>query len=196
MPSDNENSRRDTGHSQFEHRGWTARAVTGPILASGAAEQLEGQLAIKLPGMVFGDSNLSLVHGPTGVRVSFRPLGALSAIGKADPSIRVAAAEKWKERVERSEFSILEGASDWTFTSTYIGDVERCDTRADGRASEAENACLPVEFHERPNAATINYDSLRDTSIPILHYKEVILFEDELDDNGTSSYRVRLVSTP
>lgn len=39
----------------------------------------------------------------------------------------------------------------------------------------------------------IDYEALKDTSIPIDAYDEVDLFESELDDSGTSKYDVRIV---
>lgn len=46
------------------------------------------------------------------------------------------------------------------------------------------------------SVAGIDYDALRNTDIPILFASQVILFEDELDDNGIASYKVRIRVMP
>lgn len=46
----------------------------------------------------------------------------------------------------------------------------------------------------QPTKKCIDYEALKDTSIPIEDYDEVDLFESELEDHGISRYDVRVVS--
>ncbi len=76
---------------------------------------------------------------------------------------------------------------DWTFTpSGYVGTVSP-DPR---RKRKGEDVPPPTveETEER-----IDYDKLRERE-RILFYDEVLLYEDELDDNGCTKLSCKIVS--
>lgn len=62
---------------------------------------------------------------------------------------------------------------DWTFSTAY------CGTLCNGVPAEDTSERLDIELLKRQE--------------PILFYDEVILFEDELADNGSSQLSVKLV---
>jgi type 2A phosphatase activator TIP41 len=164
--------------------GWEIRALNGPIVSSPREAELANELNIRLPGMLFGDSTVSLVHTLSRFALSFTARDALREVGPADPAIQVRAAKAWARRKNSNEFPTLENPSDWTFTTKYSGTVKTFpDT------PEAFQGCEAL--HD--GLAQIDYDVLRNTDIPILYFTDVLLFEDELDDNGTASFRVRMV---
>jgi type 2A phosphatase activator TIP41 len=70
---------------------------------------------------------------------------------------------------------------DWTYTTLYGG--------------AASKNGEPLEF--KVTSAGIDYENLRRTDEPILFYDEIILFEDELADNGIAqlSAKVRVMSS-
>lgn len=64
---------------------------------------------------------------------------------------------------------------DWTYTSAY------CGTLAPGVRVEPTDECIDLERLKRPD--------------PLLFVDTVPLYEDELDDNGTTEVGLRTVST-
>jgi type 2A phosphatase activator TIP41 len=154
------------------------RCSRGAIVSSAEDASLTASLGIKLPGMTFPSNSVSLAHSPSGFEIKFSAENALELVGPADPKVQVVAAELWKRRKGREDVPELVGASDWTFTTRYAGTVKR------------------VEGCEGQGDVGIDYENLRRIDVPILFFDEVILFEDELDDQGHSSYIVRLVRTP
>jgi len=97
---------------------------------------------------------------------------------------------------------------DWTFTTTYKGSATvRSRSRSRARAPampcramprHAANPSCKSEQQRGEPAATkdtelaIDYERLKRPD-PILYFAEVVLFEDELADNGISSLSVKLV---
>lgn len=163
--------------------GWTIRSVKKAIANTSREEQLTQQLRIKLPAMLFDANGLHVEHQPTGFRLTFNAVDALKLVGQADPNIKVKAAARWSSsNKHRSDVEIttIEHASDWTFTTAYSGSVSQ--------------SCVTPST--QPDIVPIDYDALRDVTLPILYSSEVVLFEDELDDNGTASYRVRVRVMP
>lgn len=64
---------------------------------------------------------------------------------------------------------------DWTYTTAYKGDVVLPNAKF-----KSSNAKMPLEKLQRQD--------------PILFYDEVVLFEDELADNGTALLTIKVVS--
>lgn len=156
------------------HRGWAVRCAQGGIASSGTEAALGAELGITLPGMLFSDGYLECVC--EGAELSFRAVDALRGVQGVDPAVKVRAAAAWSERRRREGIAEVEGGSDWTFTTRYGGDL-----RIGGHLAVAGGGSLGVDYEE-----------LRRVDIPILFASEVVLFEDELDDNGTASYKVRI----
>lgn len=166
--------------SGIQIAGWTILRTEKPIANTAAEEKLTDELNIKLPSMLFDQSNLTLSLSK--FQLSFDTINALRMVGKADPQIKVQAAARWTSKKKRSDVEIttLQHASDWTFSTKYKGTLTSTKTTNDNNN---------VEYK-------IDYDALRDTTLPILFSSQVILFEDELDDNGTASYKVRIRVMP
>mmetsp|Transcript_2283 Transcript_2283/g.6847 ORF Transcript_2283/g.6847 Transcript_2283/m.6847 type:complete len:252 (-) Transcript_2283:249-1004(-) len=169
--------------------GWHFRVEKGPIGSSDELERIGQQLGIKLPGMVFtrnhvdvdarypGEKDESGNADPEAkmFRLKFDPIDALKEVGESDPALRVRAARDWESRRTHKDVKTLENPSDWTFTTKYKGEIV-CGVREVKENTEKD----------------IDYEKLKRRDIPILYYNEVLLFEDELDDNGVSSFTVRM----
>ncbi|BBN18269.1 type 2A phosphatase activator TIP41 [Marchantia polymorpha subsp. ruderalis] len=191
------------GGSGLRIAGWTIRTKKCTILKMDEVERW-GQLldTTHLPEMVFGDSSLELKHEATGIKIHFNALDGLRGWKKEGlPPVEVPAAAKWKFASKPSQQVILD--YDYTFTTPYCGseNLEPCGQTSalsvrDGSAAErnAEADSHPalewVECEEQIDLVSLQQ---RD---PILFFDEVILFEDELADNGISLLTVKVRVMP
>ncbi|KAG0580158.1 hypothetical protein M758_4G152800 [Ceratodon purpureus] len=162
--------------------GWSIQTRKAGILKTGPREKLEKTLGtVHLPEMVFGDNSLELVHEATGVKIHFNALDALRGWRQESlPPVEVPAAAKWKFRTMPDEQVVLD--YDYTFTTPYAG--SQCIENSEGVVDW-------VESQERIDMAALQ---ARD---PILFFDEVVLYEDELADNGISllTAKVRVMPT-
>jgi len=136
-----------------------------------------------LPEMVFGNNFLNLKHNASGKELKFGCIEALDLVNKTElPDIVVMASEAWR----KGNLKTLEGMIgketiqpfDWTFTTDYKGTLP-----SDAIVTVTEEKIDIVKL-QQPD--------------PILFYDDdLILFEDELGDNGTStvSLKVRVMPT-
>lgn len=145
-----------------------------------------------LPEMVFGESSLELAHEETGIKIHFNAFDALLGWKEeALPPVEVPAAAKWKFRSKPSQQVILD--YDYTFTTPYSGSevLEPSRKVKTGSTSKETNQTLRwVECEERINLVALQ------SKDPILFYDEVVLYEDELADNGVSLLTVKVRVMP
>lgn len=172
-------------------KGWVIRSHNGPILNSASLQLFEDKLqTTHLPEMVFGESFLSLQHAQTGIRLYFNALDSLKAWKhEALPPVEVPAAAKWKFRSKPSDQVILD--YDYTFTTPYNGSdalVQNPDS-IQTSLDEPRNLCWE-DSEDRIDLVALSAKE------PILFYDEVILYEDELADNGISFLTVRVRVMP
>lgn len=148
-----------------------------PISKAGPIDALTEKLGIPMPEMIFGDNMVSIAHGPTGWTLGFSAPDALDAVDKTDRNmLKVAYARDWESTREGTTQKIKEVVKpyDWSYSTTYRGTVEGPAERA----FQPTEKSIPIELLKR-----------RD---PILFFDEVVLYESELDDNGTSMYTAKL----
>lgn len=172
-------------------KGWVIQSHKGPILNSASLHLFEDKLqTTHLPEMVFGESFLSLQHAQTGIRLHFNALDALRAWKQeALPPVEVPAAAKWKFRSKPSDQVILD--YDYTFTTPYCGSdavVLNSDTM-----QTSLDGCSSFCWEDTDDRIDLVALSAKE---PILFYDEVILYEDELADNGISFLTVRVRVMP
>ncbi|XP_020578524.1 TIP41-like protein [Phalaenopsis equestris] len=170
--------------------GWQIESCKRSILGSLARREWEEKLGTShLPEMVFGESSLNLLHLESGCRLHFNAFDALKGWKQESlPPVEVPAAAKWKFRSKPVQQIILD--YDYTFTTPYCG-------------SEAiELNCEQLNFkdgcqspHWEDCDQRINLAALVSNE-PILFYDEVILYEDELADNGISLLTVKVRVMP
>nr|BAN21314.1 conserved hypothetical protein [Riptortus pedestris] len=127
-----------------------------------------------LPEMVFPHNKLRLEHKSSGCSIEFNALDALRHVRTTrDGSLTIASADAWRKA--REETGLVEntiGNFDWTFRSDYRGTF--------------------TGWRHAPAAALgIDTDRLKQRD-KILFYKELVLYEDELHDNGISLSNVRI----
>lgn len=171
---------------RLEHAGFTF-IVSNPtrILPSTRLDALADALKKpSLPDMVF--PHRVSVTAPSGVKITIDAEEALNGIWTNDGTgtpcpvsrVSVAASAEWlagaSERNGGDDALKIHKDYDWTYHTTYSGTVEPSDAI---QAGEEE----------------IDWALLSDRSEKILLFQELTLYEDELDDNGTTRCSVRIV---
>ncbi|XP_071716554.1 TIP41-like protein [Rutidosis leptorrhynchoides] len=176
------------GRKGLRIHGWEIESSNRSCLTSLNLQSWEEKLETShLPEMIFGDSSLVLKHVTSGTKIHFNAFDALVGWKKERlPPVEVPAAAQWKFRSKPFEQIILD--YDYTFTTPYAGS-EAVET---SRGVDSEgNGCLKWEESEEQ----INVAALASKE-PILFYDEVILYEDELADNGVSLLTVKVRVMP
>ncbi|XP_048231672.1 TIP41-like protein isoform X2 [Ricinus communis] len=168
--------------------GWEIVSRKGSILTSSTFQLWEQKLqSSHLPEMVFGDSSLAFNHVNSGIKIHFNAFDALTGWKQeALPPVEVPAAAKWKFRSKPSQQVILD--YDYTFTTPYCGS-ETIENES-GEFLEASSS-----LHWEDSEQKIDLVSLASKE-PILFYDEVVLYEDELADNGVSLLTVKVRVMP
>jgi hypothetical protein len=84
-----------------------------------------------------------------------------------------------------------QGGPDWTFFTPWAGTVEVAtaandsgDNSSSRSPASAASAVAPPAWSEGQLSSGVDLAALTDTSVPILFFDEVALFEDELHDFG------------
>ncbi|KAK4739947.1 hypothetical protein R3W88_003644 [Solanum pinnatisectum] len=180
------------GRSGLRIHGWEIESRKRSILTSLQLQQWEEELQTShLPEMVFGDNSLVLKHVNTSTKIHFNALDAL--VGwkhEALPPVEVPAAAKWKFRSKPLQQVVLD--YDYTFTTPYNGSetVERNAEYVRGLSNESS-----CSLHWEDCIDKIDLVALASKE-PILFYDEIILYEDELADNGISLLTVKVRVMP
>ncbi|KAJ0076582.1 TIP41-like protein [Pistacia vera] len=173
--------------------GWEIESRKRAILNSSAVQEWEQKLeTTHLPEMVFGESCLVLKHVKSGTKIHFNAFDALGGWKlEGLPPVEVPAAAKWKFRSKPFEQVILD--YDYTFTTPYCGsetievDMEK---HGSGKILEANSNLHWEDCEEKIDVVALA------SKEPILFYDEVVLYEDELADNGVSLLTVKVRVMP
>ncbi|XP_019255475.1 PREDICTED: TIP41-like protein [Nicotiana attenuata] len=180
------------GRRGLRIHGWDIESRKLCILNSLHLQRWEKELQTShLPEMVFGDNCLVLKHVNSGTKFFFNAFDAL--VGwkhEALPPVEVPAAAKWKFRSKPLQEVVLD--YDYTFTTPYCGSetVER-NVECESAIPDEGSSCIPWEDCKEK----IDLVALASKE-PILFYDEIILYEDELADNGISFLTVKVRVMP
>ncbi|EFA01841.1 TIP41-like protein [Tribolium castaneum] len=128
-----------------------------------------------LPEMVFPNNVLTLTHS-SGGQIEFNALDALKTVANGKLPIKVACSEEWSESRPPEHLSQKIKPFDWTFSNDYKGTITG-----------------PVQVV--PTEERINIEKLKEKE-KILFYQELMLYEDELHDNGISSCTIKIRVMP
>merc|ERR1719348_608258 len=127
--------------------------------------------------MLFSLNTLRLSHATSGVALHFSPLEALRKVNNHEELIHVSSAAAWKaSRQDCPHLNQVVHPYDWTFTTDYAGTCSG-----------------PWKIEE--TELRINYEKLK-VQEKILFFDEVVLYEDELDDNGCTKLSIKLRVMP
>lgn len=180
------------GRTGLRIHGWEIESRKRSILTSPQRQQWEEELQTShLPEMVFGDNSLVLKHVNTGTKIHFNAFDAL--VGwkhEALPPVEVPAAAKWKFRSKPLQQVVLD--YDYTFTTPYNGSetVERNTECVRGSSNESSCSLQWQDCMDKIDLVALT------SKEPILFYDEIILYEDELADNGISLLTVKVRVMP
>lgn len=166
--------------NQIEFEGWLIETCSGRILASTSddREKFESQLSLpSLPEMIFSENVLKISRIGFNFQLLYNALDALSLVDSKNEIIKVATSKTWVEARHDSEHitNIIQ-PFDWTFSTEYIGTI------IGKHQIEATEQKIDIEKLKRKDK--------------ILFYSNVILYEDELHDFGTSSVSVKIRVMP
>ncbi|KAK4886680.1 hypothetical protein RN001_002951 [Aquatica leii] len=128
-----------------------------------------------LPEMVFPNNILYISH-TSGVQIEFNALDALKLVSSGKLDLKVSCSETWMESRDPSNLGEKIKPFDWTFTTNY-------------------NGTLSGPVSTEPTEERINIERLKERE-KILFYHELMLFEDELHDNGIASCTVKIRVMP
>ncbi|XP_065045565.1 TIP41-like protein isoform X2 [Musa acuminata AAA Group] len=107
---------------------------------------------------------------------------------EALPPVEVPAAAKWKFRSKPSQQVILD--YDYTFTTPYCGSET---SESELEKTILEDGCCSLHWEDCDERIDLAVLSMKE---PILFYDEVVLYEDELADNGVSLLTVKVRVMP
>ncbi|KAL4997766.1 TIP41-like family-domain-containing protein [Aspergillus recurvatus] len=151
-----------------------------PILKAEPIEAMAKKLGIAPPEMIFGDNFVSIEHEKSGWSIHFNAFDALDRVDKTGESmLKVAHSKEWQKSRETTHEGIKDVVKpfDWSYSTDYKGTV----LSTQGYDFEDTSTPIPIELLKRPD--------------PILFFDEVILYEDELADNGIAmlSCKIRVM---
>jgi len=175
---------RKANHQKFQFGPWTVSTCKSHILESEGPikRRYDEELELpQLPEMVFAESNLRVVH-ESGCGLEFNSLDALRLVdAHSGPTDQVAAAKEWMgARSECEHIKNVVSPFDWTYSTSYKGTI----------VQEKSSSIKVSTTTER-----IDIEKLKKRE-PIHFFDEVLLFEDELSDNGTSMLSVKIRVMP
>lgn len=172
-----------TKTEKFQFGPWTLTATESHILKSEGPERekFESQLELpQFPEMVFANNILRLEHaGEFGIE--FNTLDALKMVDAHHDHLKVSVSEAWQEaRADSEHIKEVIKPFDWTYTTEYKGTV----FGNDGSQLKVSDTTERIDMEKL---------MVREK---IMFYADILLFEDELADNGTSILNVKIRVMP
>jgi len=163
----------------FQYGPWAVKTVKSHIMTSEDESALSATLELPhLPDMLFNKNIVEFKH-QGGFGFQFTPIDALKRVNAHEDLIHVSLSKKWMEaRRDSPHVNKVVHPYDWTFSTDYQGTIFE------------ENGLQVTTTEEK-----IDYEKLK-IKEKILFYDEVVLYEDELDDNGCSNLSVKLRIMP
>ncbi|MCJ1430031.1 hypothetical protein MMC29_007946, partial [Sticta canariensis] len=168
----------NAGNTIIQH-GFKITTRKLPILKAEPIEAMTSKLGITPPEMIFGDNMVSIEHVASGWGLEFNSLDALDRVDKTGGSmLQVAHSKEWQSTREKKHEGITEIVKpfDWSYSTDYRG-----TPYARGPQFEPSTSPIPLDLLKRPD--------------PILFFDEVMLYEDEMADNGITllSCKIRVM---
>lgn len=164
---------------EFHYGPWTIKTVKSHIMACEEAD-LAGDLKLPhLPDMLFIHNRLRCDHA-SGFHLEFNPLDALKRVDAINDPIRVSNSQDWLEARKNSpHLNKIVHPFDWTYSTDYSGTITAQESLEEGEITDLQ----------------IDYEKLK-VQEKILFFDEVVLYEDELDDNGCTKLSAKIRVMP
>lgn len=162
----------------FSIEGFRVTTQKLPILKAGPIEEMTSKLGIAPPEMIFGDNFVTIEHPSSRWGIKFDAFGALDRVDKSgETRLKVAYSRAWQQsREDAHDIKEVVKPFDWSYTTDYTGDLA-----PGSREFQPTTTPIPLDLLRRPD--------------PILFFDDVILYEDELADNGITmlSCKIRVM---
>jgi type 2A phosphatase activator TIP41 len=157
---------------------WEVYTTKQPILSSEEIDAEQDRLGIPVPEMIFGHNKMEIKNRQNGFSISFNTPDALSLVDTSGENlIQVSYSKEWfsTRKTNGDDVKGIVKPFDWTYSTTYRGSLP------DGVVMKEEDVKIPLDKLKRPD--------------PILFFDDMVLYEDELGDNGISvlSCKVRVM---
>ncbi|CCH61592.1 hypothetical protein TBLA_0F00480 [Henningerozyma blattae CBS 6284] len=169
---------------------WVVSTMKKPILKTQEFEDWENNKlkGLSLPEMIFGNSYVRIKNTKYNWSLEFNTLDALSRVNLKDSGIRVSYSNKWIKSKQAKKTQLpddlvstsydnqslkIVNHYDWTYTTDYKGTE------------------TPTNQLQRDDAVKLPIDKLSRHD-PIIFFDDMILFEDELADNGISVFNIKI----
>ena len=168
----------DSSPRSYHLEGFRITSQKLPILKAGPIEAMTDALGIAPPEMIFGDNFIAIEHPRSGWGIKFDAFGALDRVDKTgEKRLKVAYSKAWQQsREDNHDIKEVGKPFDWSYTTDYKGAL------APSAPPFAETGKqIPLELLKRQD--------------PILFFDDVMLYEDELADNGITmlSCKIRVM---
>ncbi|KAJ4360419.1 Tap42 interacting protein [Didymosphaeria variabile] len=150
-----------------------------PILKAGPIDEMTKKLGIAPPEMIFGDNFMRIEHTPSGWRIDFNAFDALDRVDKTgDSMLKVSYSKEWQQNRQKQFEDIKEVVKpfDWSYSTDYKGSTPETP------ALQPTDAPIPLALLKRPD--------------PIQFFDDVMLYEDELADNGIAMFSCKVRVMP
>ncbi|KAK5456991.1 Tap42 interacting protein [Exophiala xenobiotica] len=163
----------------FSIEGFVITTQKLPILKAGPIEEMTSKLGIAPPEMIFGDNLVAIEHPQSHWGIKFDAFGALDRVDKTgEQRLKVAYSKEWQQSREDShDIKEVVKPFDWSYTTDYKGGQP-----PESPQFQEGSEPIPLELLKRPD--------------PILFFDDVILYEDELADNGITMLSVKIRVMP
>lgn len=152
----------------FSSHGWNFTSTKAPIASIPETDSLSSTLHHPTPTMLFASNSLMITSPLHSFSLHFNCVDALMCLDQTHIGMKVhnESMDAWA----KAKYAVHK-PYDWTFSTLYQGQING-------------------SFQEHLGSK-LDYDKLR-TSKDINFYDEVIMYEDELADNGISIYSIKL----
>mmetsp|Transcript_31104 Transcript_31104/g.75864 ORF Transcript_31104/g.75864 Transcript_31104/m.75864 type:complete len:263 (-) Transcript_31104:11-799(-) len=168
----------------IKYKGWQFNVIQTHISGSKDLQKISEKTKIKvLPEMVFGGNEL-LVSNKQGLKMKFSTVEALCKCPSAS-TVKVKMADKWSTKMEKMGLKDCGLNFDWTYSTEYTGCVEK---------DEDKNEKSDKSFIQESNEEIDMKMLMRQERI--LWFKDILLYEDELADNGLSKLDIKIRVMP
>jgi len=163
----------------YKFGGWTIKTSKSRIMSSAEEANVNKELELPhLPDMLFIHNRLVLEH-KDGLNIQFKPVDALKRVNAHEDLVHVSLSKEWlAARKNSPHINKIVHPYDWTFTTDYMGTY----THRNSLRVEETTEC-------------IDYEKLK-VKENILFFDELVLFEDELDDNGCTKLSAKIRVMP
>ena len=192
-------AREANGSNSVIRGGFKISTTKLPILKAGPIEEMNAKLGITVPEMIFGNNSVLIQHPATGWSLDFNTFDALDRVDKTGENmLQVAHSKEWQSTrydISPNDIWLPRGLIgnprqnqhenikrvikpfDWSYSTDYKGTLSDA-----GFEMKSSDKSIPLELLKRPD--------------PILFFDDVVLYEDEMADNGITTFSCKIRVMP